>query len=268
MDPCLLLTRCDGLLLGALLASALPDRARLERHRPAFGAAFVAVALVAALPVAGLFLGKFLASAWFARVNVVFACVVGLTIAYAGHPALRPLRARWLSGVGAMSYGLYLYHPFVFTAVGLLAFRLGVKAPVRMDLVRLAATFGVAWLSWRYVEQPILSLKDRFPYGSDERRGHARVALAGCPPRDVMMGEALPARGPRILGRPDSPLSAAKRSSHSAPAFPGLWLDPASLQSGDLRRLRQVVDQGVATPEYAAGGERPGAGPHQGPGTP
>jgi len=34
--------------------------------------------------------------------------------------------------------------------------------------------------------------------------------------------------------------------------FPGLWLDPLALFSGDLRRLRQVVDQGVATPEHAA----------------
>jgi Uma2 family endonuclease len=34
-------------------------------------------------------------------------------------------------------------------------------------------------------------------------------------------------------------------------AFPGLWLDPSALLAGDLRRLRQVVDQGVATPEHA-----------------
>jgi Uma2 family endonuclease len=34
--------------------------------------------------------------------------------------------------------------------------------------------------------------------------------------------------------------------------FPGLWLDPSALLSGDLRRLRQVVEQGVATPEHAA----------------
>jgi Uma2 family endonuclease len=34
--------------------------------------------------------------------------------------------------------------------------------------------------------------------------------------------------------------------------FPGLWLDPAALLTGDLKRLSQVVDQGVATPEHAA----------------
>ncbi len=35
-------------------------------------------------------------------------------------------------------------------------------------------------------------------------------------------------------------------------AFPGLWLDPVALLSGDTRRLRQVLDQGLSTPEHAA----------------
>lgn len=34
--------------------------------------------------------------------------------------------------------------------------------------------------------------------------------------------------------------------------FPGLWLDAAALFAGDRKRLRDVVDQGVATPEHAA----------------
>ena len=35
-------------------------------------------------------------------------------------------------------------------------------------------------------------------------------------------------------------------------AFPGLWLDPVALMESDSRRLREVVEQGVATPEHAA----------------
>jgi Uma2 family endonuclease len=34
--------------------------------------------------------------------------------------------------------------------------------------------------------------------------------------------------------------------------FPGLWLDPAALIAGDMRRVRQVLDQGIASPEHAA----------------
>jgi Uma2 family endonuclease len=34
--------------------------------------------------------------------------------------------------------------------------------------------------------------------------------------------------------------------------FPGLWLDPVALLAGDLRRVQEVVNQGVATPEHLA----------------
>ena len=34
--------------------------------------------------------------------------------------------------------------------------------------------------------------------------------------------------------------------------FPGLWLDPSMLLSGDTRSLRAMVDRGVATPQHAA----------------
>jgi hypothetical protein len=34
--------------------------------------------------------------------------------------------------------------------------------------------------------------------------------------------------------------------------FPGLWLDPAALLRGDVRRLLEVSSQGIATPEHAA----------------
>ena len=34
--------------------------------------------------------------------------------------------------------------------------------------------------------------------------------------------------------------------------LPGLWLDPRALARGDTRRLREVVVQGLATPEHAA----------------
>ena len=34
--------------------------------------------------------------------------------------------------------------------------------------------------------------------------------------------------------------------------FPGLWLDPAALFAGDLRRVRAVLKRGLATPEHKA----------------
>jgi Uma2 family endonuclease len=38
---------------------------------------------------------------------------------------------------------------------------------------------------------------------------------------------------------------------HRSRVFPGLWLDPAALLARDTRRLRAVLDQGLATPEHA-----------------
>ena len=34
--------------------------------------------------------------------------------------------------------------------------------------------------------------------------------------------------------------------------FPGLWLDPIALVAGDLDRLIDVLNQGLATPEHEA----------------
>ncbi|HET6387456.1 MAG TPA: Uma2 family endonuclease [Armatimonadota bacterium] len=34
--------------------------------------------------------------------------------------------------------------------------------------------------------------------------------------------------------------------------FPGLWLDPAALLAGDMKRLRQVARQGIRSPEHRA----------------
>lgn len=39
---------------------------------------------------------------------------------------------------------------------------------------------------------------------------------------------------------------------HRSLAFPGLWLDPLALLARDTRRLRAVLDLGVATAEHAA----------------
>jgi peptidoglycan/LPS O-acetylase OafA/YrhL len=164
LDPHLLLTRCDGLVLGGWLASMLADGERLRRRRAAFGIAFAVVAIASLVPIGGLLGSRPASSAWLARVSVFYTCLVGLIVAYAGHPALRPLRTRWLCDLGKISYGLYMYHIPVFTLIAEFKFRYGFRQPVLFDLLKLAATGGVALLSWRYIEQPLLRLKDRIAH--------------------------------------------------------------------------------------------------------
>jgi peptidoglycan/LPS O-acetylase OafA/YrhL len=85
----------------------------------------------------------------------------------------RPLRDRRLCYVGTVSYGLYLYHPMVFAALPgvykrFVMRRLGLTSTLLMDLVMLAVCFALAELSRRFLEGPILALKERLTYRTAE----------------------------------------------------------------------------------------------------
>jgi peptidoglycan/LPS O-acetylase OafA/YrhL len=171
--PYVLLSRCDGLLLGALLAAILADREQPARSR--LGPVFAALAVAAAALLAVVPDGRFGSSTGLTLVNLAYAGLVGSVVVYSGRPALRPLRSPWLTGVGRMSYGLYLYHPFTFALVELIQYRSGVHGHAVTNLAKLPVTLGVAWLSWRFLERPLLALKDRFPYGTDRPRSVSSV---------------------------------------------------------------------------------------------
>jgi peptidoglycan/LPS O-acetylase OafA/YrhL len=153
-------TRAAGLLIGAALAflwqaDALPQRiARLQSKLVdgvgllALGAlAFILVRLDEFQPL--LYQGGF----------AIVALTTALLIAAATHPQAR-LSARLLGGrlarwIGERSYGIYLWHWPVFM----------VTRP-QLDLalsgwpllaLRIAVTFALAALSYRYVERPIQS---------------------------------------------------------------------------------------------------------------
>ncbi len=85
----------------------------------------------------------------------------------------RMFSAPWLRSIGRYSYCIYLIHlPVLWTMKDL------VYDPTRAPLiwgsampaqalfwpVAFAPAFALAWLSWRYFEQPILRLKRFFPY--------------------------------------------------------------------------------------------------------
>jgi peptidoglycan/LPS O-acetylase OafA/YrhL len=101
-----------------------------------------------------------------------------MAVLFAGAVALTATRARgtrWLANrpmmrIGKISYGLYLFHPFVFVFVGSLF--AGLRTPGMstatsrlLGLATMAAEVGatvlVAELSWRFFEGPINALKDR-----------------------------------------------------------------------------------------------------------
>jgi peptidoglycan/LPS O-acetylase OafA/YrhL len=68
-----------------------------------------------------------------------------------------------LAYLGAISYGMYLYHMWVIHPVRIGFARLGWPNPsLGFFLVALACTAVVAGLSFRFIEEPLLSLKARF----------------------------------------------------------------------------------------------------------
>jgi peptidoglycan/LPS O-acetylase OafA/YrhL len=78
--------------------------------------------------------------------------LIGAAIARSGLPTVT-LPLGWLAPIGAISYGLYLWHYPLFSLYG------------RTPLV-LLAVFVAAWLSYRYIERPFIRWAAR-PRGSD-----------------------------------------------------------------------------------------------------
>jgi peptidoglycan/LPS O-acetylase OafA/YrhL len=94
---------------------------------------------------------------------IFFASIVALSVQWSGLKRTRVLRMKALVYVGSISYMLYLIHIPVYVAVGLALSRIGsIPLPAIVHAV-VAAGFavGLAALSWKYFETPILKFKDR-----------------------------------------------------------------------------------------------------------
>ena len=186
-----LATNCDGLALGSLLAGLLTGRPRDVAR--SFAAPLRAVGLAAALywvgsaVLARLFhlatdgdLYMVITSSRVLCLNMVFFAVVGLTVLSAGHRWLFILRDWRLVYLGQISYGLYLYHHIVFILWDDYAAKHHLASHIGYDLLKLAASIAIAGLSYRYIERPILSLKDRFRYqGSEPGAGKSSARPIG-----------------------------------------------------------------------------------------
>ncbi|HWE37365.1 MAG TPA: acyltransferase [Isosphaeraceae bacterium] len=172
----LLLTRCDGLAWGAVLALVLRDGDRVRRRPAAYRLGFAAVIgaalsfaawrrpfLIALIPLAPSWPWlKVAESLSIARMAAFHFGVVGLVACLAGSRWVRILRRKPLVFLGQISYGLYLYHPFVFVLVAVAHQSLGIKGSVWIDTGKVALCLAVASLSWWFVERPLLALKERF----------------------------------------------------------------------------------------------------------
>jgi len=148
-------TRAAELLVGALLALWWSHREHVGSDRSR--SAVITVAGVAALALTG-FLWSTAATGdpWLYRGGLLAVAVASATVILAAlvrGPVRAVLSLRPLRAVGAVSYGLYLFHWPVF--LWLTGKRTGLD-PVPLFALRMAVTTALAVASYRFLEQPVL----------------------------------------------------------------------------------------------------------------
>jgi peptidoglycan/LPS O-acetylase OafA/YrhL len=234
-------TRLGPTLLGAALAAFVAGRPRRE-HPPSAG---VELSGVVALVVIGWSLlvvdGQ---GAWYYRGGLALFALASLVVilSVTGGPPGRLsslVSARPLAALGAISYGVYLWHWPVI--VYLTADRAHVDG-VALDVLQVAVTLAAALVSYRLVEQPV-------------RRGALRgrtAALATVAAMAVVAGAAVVVtRGPQTATADVAEIAPTDARPYSI--FPA----PADIPS-DATRLLLVGDSGpiFLGPELVAEAEQ------------
>jgi peptidoglycan/LPS O-acetylase OafA/YrhL len=158
-------TNAYALGLGCLLAVAYYQGWRIRLHRRTAEAGVILLAALSLVPIKGLD-HLYEIGVWLPPVAASVAAVCVLAAIELSPAFLHSASVRWF---GAISYSLYLWH----------APLLQIPYLANTTLTRLGAVLiaiGIAWMSWRWIERPILRSKWR------QRlvvRGRRAKALAG-----------------------------------------------------------------------------------------
>ena len=171
----------DSLGLGCLLAYLWRETSLADRF--AQGALVAAVSLAVLRATVLPFDGSVTLHAALSLTPWSLVCFWLVHRASRGFPGRigRLLRAGPLLYVGKVSYGIYLVHLFVMAGVPRLERALGLDALTlsqagwKLFVLVMPVSLAAAALSWRFFEEPINSLKARFPYAP---RAHPDGATA------------------------------------------------------------------------------------------
>jgi peptidoglycan/LPS O-acetylase OafA/YrhL len=105
--------------------------------------------------------------------------VIDFVLEHSGKHSMRLLRLPPLARLGQVSYGLYLYHFPVLAILLDIARGLGFTGKVYpLKVLSIVLSIALARLSWRFIERPLLSLKDRFAYAAEGATNPARARTA------------------------------------------------------------------------------------------
>jgi peptidoglycan/LPS O-acetylase OafA/YrhL len=187
-------THADGLLVGALIAIFVHERKGLSAlDNSTSGILFFSIAAFFFASTFQLFGLRLYYDAWNTRgamfyylvIAVAYGCLLYLSI-MKGNPVQRLFKNRALRKAGIYSYCLYLTHQIVAHLLNWSYSVTGVEStllrqqPLFRDIAHLVPlfviSFGIAAISWRFIEQPILSLKRYLSYR--EARPDSDIASA------------------------------------------------------------------------------------------
>jgi peptidoglycan/LPS O-acetylase OafA/YrhL len=177
--------RLDALAIGALVACLVRNAPLQQRLKPA--AWPILLGSLGVLVGLGAWYGQLspfelgVHTAGFSALALFFGAGLWLLVTSSDKTWVHGfLSGETLRAIGKYSYAMYLFHPIVLAELGNRVSEQGVfprvggafAGPLLLyDLVALAMTFGLAWLSWQLVESPALQLKRFFPYhGGSARR--------------------------------------------------------------------------------------------------
>jgi peptidoglycan/LPS O-acetylase OafA/YrhL len=171
-------SRMDALGLGALVAVLVERDARIwERVRGAFICA-AAGGLVVAVSLGAVYGQLWPGDRWtqifgFSAIAVVFAAFVFWAASDAARGMRRHLSSEGLRFFGRYSYALYIVHYQVMVELDRRwdAFTIGgsdLAGRVVFTVFTTGIAIAIAWVSWRLIEQPCLSLKRFLPYRGEQ----------------------------------------------------------------------------------------------------
>jgi peptidoglycan/LPS O-acetylase OafA/YrhL len=180
--PC----RADSLLLGVLGAIALREtrwRAWLLGKRRLPGA-------IAILLLGAAYLGwrapsqhnALMATAGFTWLALTYLSIMLYALLYRGSLLSHCLRWSWLRGLGAISYGAYLFHEFFLAMIFGRTPWVRSLHDVGLSVITLVLTISFCRLSWVYFEKPLVRIGHRASY--EFSAAEAAEAVPPIPPSE------------------------------------------------------------------------------------
>ena len=152
-------TRAWEMAVGSIGALIVGNAHVARIVRPLFWPSLVAVPVLLVFPIGGMHPG----------IDSLIACLGTLVIILRGHTGFDRAEFRPMTWTGDISYSLYLVHWPLFALANHMWVG-GLPLPVTLSLI--LASFVLAWLQYRYIEQPVHHAKFGFSWP------RAAIALA------------------------------------------------------------------------------------------